>query len=280
MAAPTIECRKLSFRYPGQAHAIKEVNFSVARGEIVAILGENGAGKTTLLKHFNGILTPSGGKVLIQGREITKKNMKDVRRKVGFIFQNPDDQLFSATVAQDVAFGPANLGLGKEEILERVEAALAVVGMEGFGKRSPHTLSTGEKRRVCFAGVLAMKPEILVLDEPTANLDPKGAAEILELVKSLNTKRGLSVVLSTHNVNIVPHIAKRACVLSGGHVVLDGSTREVFGRGDILKKANLELPDVAKLAHMLKKDGHNLTGLPLTAEEARLAIGKLLDGKR
>jgi cobalt/nickel transport system ATP-binding protein len=271
--------KDLFFKYPSsfqQDYSLKSINFQADSGKIIAILGENGAGKTTLMKHFNGILEPTFGKVVVDGEEITKENIKTIRRKVGFIFQNPDDQLFSPTVKQDVAFGPMNLGLSKKSVLTRVESALRMVAMEKHGDKPPHALSTGEKKRVCFAGVLAMRPKILVLDEPTANLDPKGARDIISIINNLNKKSGITVIFATHNVNMVPGFAHEVYVMHKGSILKKGSPKKIFSDENLLAKANLEQPDISKLMNLLKNDGYKI-GFPLSIDEAYTELKKILD---
>ena len=240
------------------------------------MIGPNGSGKTTLLKHINGLLFPTKGKVFFDGGTVNKKTSYWVRERVGFVFQNPDDQLFSPTVAQDVAFGPLNMGLEEEVVEQRVEGALKAVGMDDYMDVHPSRLSGGEKRRVCLAGVLAMRPEVLVLDEPTSDLDPKGTREIISLINSLREERGITVVVSTHNVNLIPHLAERVAVIHKGTVLFDGGLREAFGDMDLLAKASLEPPEVTRL--VLEVEQHPkeiLPFLPLTVEEARQYILKL-----
>jgi cobalt/nickel transport system ATP-binding protein len=274
-----VEVKNLSFRYPSapeNVNTLQSINFKAKRGRIIALLGENGAGKTTLMKHFNGILEPTTGNVLINGSEITKKNLRLVRQKVGLVFQNPDDQLFSPTVNQDVAFGPMNMGLCKSEVLDRVERALKMVGMEKHGEKPPHELSTGEKKRVCFAGVLAMNTEILILDEPTANLDPKGIRDILGIVKRLNSEKNITVILVTHNVNIVPGLAHEIYVMHHGMVLAHGLPRQIFSDEKLLKRANLDAPDISKLMMLLKREGYDID-FPLTVKEAYSELKKIMD---
>ncbi|UCH88736.1 MAG: energy-coupling factor transporter ATPase [Thermoplasmata archaeon] len=274
-----IEVNNLSFKYPSttaNVYSLQSIDFQAEKGKIIAILGENGAGKTTLMKHFNGILEPTTGNVLIDGVEITRKNLKTVRRKVGMVFQNPDDQLFSPTVAQDVAFGPMNLGLPPDEVKKRVASALNSVGMAEHGEKPPHELSTGEKKRVCFAGVLAMKPEILVLDEPTANLDPKGASDIIAIISRLNQTKNITVVIATHNVNIVPELADEIYVMHKGKILKKGTPREIFQSEKLLKRANLDIPEISKLMLLLKREGYKID-FPLSIDEALKELKNLLD---
>jgi len=274
-----IEVKNLSFKYPSErrkTYSLHAIEFYAPSGKIIGLLGENGAGKTTLMKHFNGILEPSAGSVRINGEAITKKNIKNIRRKVGFVFQNPDDQLFSPTVRQDVAFGPMNLGLSKAAVEKRVLYSLRQVGMESLADKPPHELSTGEKKRVCFAGVLAMNPEILILDEPTANLDPRGVRDILGIIKRLNEKQNITVVLATHNVNIVPELAHEVYVMHRGHVIARGTPSDIFQNEELLKKANLDIPEISKLTVRLKKEGYDID-FALSISDALNGLKKLLD---
>jgi len=272
-----IETRKLSHTYPDGTRALKDVDFRAERAEIVAVLGANGAGKTTLFKHFNGLLKPTSGKVLITGEEITKENLLQVRKTVGMVFQNPDDQLFAPTVFEDVAFGPRNLGLSGDVVEHRVEEALKLVGMEGFEDKAPHNLSYGQKKRIAIAGVLAMEPLVLVLDEPTSGLDPEGVYEVVELLKNLR-KKGFSLIFATHDVDIVPEVSNRVYLLHHGKVVGEGTAEKIFTEvihSSEARGAHLRLPYVAQLLKELKEMGFDLE-VKLTVEEAKKELSKLL----
>ena len=273
-----IETKKLCYAYKTGEKVLNNIDISVKKGETVGFLGENGAGKSTLLKHFNGILKQTKGEILVEGENITKKNLKEIRKKVGFVFQNPDDQVFSPTVLEDVAFGPMNLGLSKEEVLHKSHDALKAVGVEHLINKSPHQLSVGEKRRVGIAGVLAMHPDILILDEPTANLDPNSINEILEIIKKLNSEYGITIIISTHNVNIVPRICSKVYVMNKGEIILEGSPEEVFKNQEVLKRADLDVPDISKLMLLLENDGHN-TNFSLTVESAYEEIKRIIRDK-
>ena len=192
-----IEVINLTYTYPDGTKAIENINLTIKKGENLAFLGPNGAGKSTLLHHFNGLMMPTSGKVYVLGKEVTKKNLEEIRQKVGLVFQDPDDQLFARTVSQDVAFGPTNLGLSKSEIDERVKWAIEVTELKGLENKAPQNLSTGQKKRAAIAGVLAMKPEVIVLDEPMANLDPRTASKILKLLLQLNQEFGLTLIIAT-----------------------------------------------------------------------------------
>jgi cobalt/nickel transport system ATP-binding protein len=250
-----IETKEITYEYPDGTKALEKVNFEADEGKIVALLGPNGAGKSTLFLHFNGILRPSSGNVVIDGETVNydKKDLLRIRQKVGIVFQNPDDQLFAPTVLEDVAFGPMNMGLPKEEVESRVKEALFRVGMEGFEKKPPHHLSGGQKKRVAIAGILAMKPKIMVLDEPTSGLDPKGASQILRLLYQLNTE-GMTIVISTHDVDLVPLYASRVYIISQGKIIKEGTAPEVFDDVKTIRGANLRLPRIAHLMEILEKE--------------------------
>ncbi len=271
-----IETQRLCYRYPEGTTALSGVDFIVQRGEAVAVLGANGAGKTTLLKHLNGLLTPTSGRVLVAGEEITKENLLWVRRLVGLVFQNPDEQLFAPSVAEDVAFGPRNLGLSEDVVQHRVEEALRLVGMQGYEERAPHHLSYGEKKRVAIAGVLAMEPQVLVLDEPTSGLDPAGAEELVALLRRLR-RLGMSLVIATHDVDIVPELVDRVYLLHRGRVVAVGTAEEVFTQvlAASPAKYNLRLPYVTQLLARLREMGFEVE-LKLTVEEAATEVARHL----
>ena len=250
-----LETKDLYFRYPDGTEVLKGINFKVKKGEMISLLGPNGAGKSTLFLHFNGILKPIRGEVLIKGKPIKydKKSLIEVRKTVGLVFQNPDDQIFAPTVKEDVAFGPLNLGLPKDEVERRVKEALKAVGMEGFGNKPPHHLSGGQKKRVAIAGILAMQPEVIVLDEPTSGLDPVGASKIMKLLYDLN-KKGMTIIISTHDVDLVPVYADKVYVMYGGKILKEGTPKEVFSDVETIRKANLRLPRVAHLIEILNKE--------------------------
>ncbi|WP_283138744.1 energy-coupling factor ABC transporter ATP-binding protein [Rhizohabitans arisaemae] len=228
----------LAYAYPDGTQALFGVDLSLERGERVALLGPNGAGKTTLVLHLNGILTPGAGQVHVGGLEVGPARLREIRRRVGLVFQDPDDQLFMPTVREDVAFGPANLGLRGSELERRVKVALAKVGMAHAADRPPHHLSFGQRRRVAVATVLAMEPEILVLDEPSSNLDPASRRELSEILKNLD----VTVLMVTHDLPYALEICERSLILSGGVVVADGPTPEILADGELLTRHRLELP--------------------------------------
>lgn len=250
-----IETRDLCYVYPGNVTALDHVNFIAPRNARIAVIGSNGAGKSTLFKHLNGIFQPSSGSVLIRGEPITKENRKEIRKFIGLVFQNPDDQIFSPTVEQDIAFGPTNLGLDEETISHRVHEALRVVGIEYLADRVPHHLSGGEKKRVAIAGVIAMEPEVLVLDEPTAGLDPKGVADLNGFINSLSSKYGMTVIFSTHDVALVPEVADFIYVMDKGRIIASGTVEEIFLQPDMLKSVRLDVPVLPRLLRSLQENG-------------------------
>ncbi len=250
-----IETRDLSYTYPGNVTALHEVNFVASRKARIAVIGSNGAGKSTLFKCFNGIFRPTSGSVLIRGEQITKANLREVRKFVGIVFQNADDQIFSPTVEQDVAFGPTNLGLDDETIHHRVHEALKLVGIEDLAHRVPHHLSGGEKKRVAIAGIIAMEPEVLVLDEPTAGLDPQGVHDLIGFVNSLSARYGMTVIFSTHDVALVPEIADYVYVMSRGRFVAQGTVKEIFAQQELLRSVRLEVPVLPRLIRSVQEKG-------------------------
>ncbi|HLU57468.1 MAG TPA: ABC transporter ATP-binding protein [Pseudonocardia sp.] len=235
---PSLEVRGLAFAYPDGHQALYGIDLTVRRGERVALLGPNGAGKTTLVLHLNGILTPGRGSVVVGGLPVEKQHLREIRRRVGIVFQDPDDQLFLPTVGEDVAFGPANFGVSGAELEARVEAALAAVGMSEHRDRSPLHLSGGQRRRVALATVLACEPEILVLDEPSTNLDPVARRELAEVLLGLDT----TMLMVTHDLPYALQLCPRSVVLDDGVVVADGPTRELLRDTELLRRHRLELP--------------------------------------
>jgi cobalt/nickel transport system ATP-binding protein len=234
----TLEVRHLSFAYPDGHRALQDVTMTIEEGEQVALLGPNGAGKTTLVLQLNGVLRPQTGSVAVGGLPVIPENLKEIRRRVGIVFQDPDDQLFMPTVREDVGFGPANLGLAEGEIEARVERALRAVGMHELADRPPHHLSFGQRRRVSVATVLAMEPEILVLDEPSSNLDPAARRELAEIIRSL----GLTLLMVTHDLPYALELCPRSLVMNEGRIVADGRTRELLGQVELMRANRLELP--------------------------------------
>jgi len=250
-----IETRELCYVYPGNVTALDHINFIAPRNARIAVIGSNGAGKSTLFKHFNGIFKPTSGSILVRGEPITRQNSREIRKFVGIVFQNPDDQIFSPTVEQDIAFGPTNLGLDAETIHHRVHEALRVVGIEHLAGRVPHHLSGGEKKRVAIAGVIAMEPEVLVLDEPNAGLDPRGVTDLNRFINSLSAKYGMTVIFSTHDVALVPEIADFIYVMDKGRIVASGTVAEIFVQPEMLKSVRLDVPVLPKLLNTLRENG-------------------------
>ncbi len=273
-----IETINLTYTYPDGTKAIDNINLCIEKGENIAILGPNGAGKSTLLHHLNGLLMPTSGQVNVLGKEVTKKNLEEIRQKVGLVFQDPDDQLFARTVSQDIAFGPSNLHLPASEIEERVKWAIDVCELKGLENKAPQHLSTGQKRRAALAGVLAMKPEVIILDEPMANLDPRTASKVLNLLMQLNKDFGLTLIIATHDVDLVPLFATKICILNKGQIVLQGSPEEVFGQADVLRSMDLRLPRITHLFEILSKHDRFSSDkqFPLTIGEARKEILELM----
>ena len=276
-----IETKELEFDYVTRDEeakvtevdrAIDGVSLQIEAGSFVAILGHNGSGKSTLAKTLNGILLPSGGTVLISGMDTADDaNLLNIRREVGMVFQNPDNQIIANLVEDDVGFGPENLGVPTEEIWQRVDAALKAVGMTAFRLKSPNHLSGGQKQRVAIAGVMAMHPKCIVLDEPTAMLDPNGRKEVIRTVTELNRSEGVTVVLITHYLEEVIG-ADRLVVMDDGKVIMDGTPREVFARVEELKRLRLDVPQATELAYELKQRGVSLPDSVLTMEELAEAI--------
>jgi len=236
--AAAVHVQGLVYSYPDGSPALRGVDLDITAGERVAVLGPNGAGKTTLILHLNGILLPQAGEVAIGGMPVTKANFKEIRRRVGVVFQDPDDQLFMPTVRDDVAFGPANLGLPGEAVDARVQAALDAVGMDGSGGRPPHHLSFGQRRRVALATVLAMDPQILVLDEPTSNLDPAARRDLADILVTLP----VTAVIVTHDLPYALELCPRSVIINDGVIVADGPTRDVLGDAELMAANRLELP--------------------------------------
>ncbi|SMC28877.1 cobalt/nickel transport system ATP-binding protein [Clostridium acidisoli DSM 12555] len=265
-----ISIKDVSYIYNDGKKALQDVNISVGKGEKIAIMGPNGAGKSTLFGLLNGILKPSSGIIKIDKLETVKKNLPKIRRDVGVVFQDSDDQLFNSSVRQEIAYGLLNIGVFGEELNKTIKWALEVVGMEGYEDKSPHNLSGGEKKRIALASVLAMKPKVLVLDEPTASLDPRGVSKLIKLLDYINKKFNITLIFSTHDVDIVPLLADRVYLIDKGKIVLNGSTEEVFDNKEIIRKMDLRLPRVAHLVEILEKDGEvQVDKLPLTIGQAR-----------
>ena len=267
----------LHYTYEDGTPALNGIDLEIGQGDFVAVLGSNGSGKSTLIRHLNGLYKPSLGRVLFQGKPLGDVEEAEIFSKIGIVFQDPDDQLFASTVEEDVAFGPTNMGLPPEEIKERVHQALHMVNMQDFARKSVHALSHGQKKRICIAGILAMQPEIIVLDEPTAGLDPMGVHLLMHLLEDLNREKGITMIMATHVVDLVPLFMSRIAILSKGEVLRYGAPDEVFGDSEMLQKAKLHLPLIAELMHILKtRDNVKLHHVPLTVGEARREILRLL----
>jgi cobalt transport protein ATP-binding subunit len=266
-----IDVKQISFTYPeAQGPALADVSLTVGEGDVLFLLGVNGSGKTSLLQHLNGLLQPERGSVTLDGVPLTRYRDKELFSRVGLVFQDPNDQLFSPTVGEDVIFGPYNLGLSEAEARERMREALALAGLAGFESRQVRSLSYGQKKRAALAGILAMQPEVLLLDEPTAGIDPVGAVRIMELVRELNVSRKLSVVVTTHDVDLAAVFARHVCLLAGGRMVAAGRPEEILGNAGAMRSAGLRLPRLAHLAEILcKQDGAQAAYLPLTIGQAR-----------
>lgn len=269
------------YRYPDGTIALSAIDLQVRSGEFIGLLGPNGSGKTTLLKLLDGLLYMTRGEVLLDGQNLRKLAPRDIYRKVGLVFQNPDDQLFAATVFEDVAFGPQNLGFSSSEVAERVACALKNVDMEGQAKKQIHKLSFGQKKRICIAGLLAMGHEILLLDEPTAGLDPLGESRMMELLYRLNREKGVTIVMATHSVDFVPLFLDRVLVMSRGEIVRQGTPEEVFTSPLEMAEVELRLPQVAELLYLLKHEDRLPFGkLPLTIGEARRELLRLRNAEQ
>lgn len=272
-----LETKDLNFAYPDGASVLREINLSVEKGEFLGILGANGCGKTTLLKLLNKLLKPGSGRIYLEEKEIVSIDKNLLFRKICTMFQNPDNQLFSPTVGEDIAFGPANMGFSEDKVRERINYALDAVGMPEFFDRPIHNLSFGEKKRVCLAGVLAMGPEVMLLDEPTSCLDPMGVNSIMQLLRRLNKENGITMVMTTHSVDLVPLFIDRVVILNKGKIILDGKPEEVFSRVELIRDAKLRLPRIGHLFEILRKnDGLDFNNLPLTIGEAREELKNIL----
>jgi cobalt/nickel transport system ATP-binding protein len=277
---PRLSLRIDSFTYPDRTVALADISLDVHKGEFVGILGSNGSGKTTLLKIMDGLLKEFSGKAFLDGQELNKLSPKEIYRKMGLVFQNPDDQLFASTVFEDVAFGPINMGFPEKEITERTIQALKEVEMEGYEKKSIHHLSFGQKKRVCIAGLLAMGHEILLMDEPTAGLDPMGETRMMHLLTRLNKENGVTMVMATHSVDLVPVFLDRLYILSKGKMVRGGTPEEVFNAPEEMHQVKLRLPQIAELIYRLKhEDRLPFDKIPLTVGKARRDLIRLYEGK-
>ena len=267
-------------RTPFEKKALDDVNLCIEDGEFVALIGHTGSGKSTLIQHLNGLLEPSSGKIIIDDVDITEKGVKlsDIRKKVGLVFQYPEYQLFEETIEKDIAFGPTNLGLNKDEILSRVKRAMEMVGLdyEKYKDISPFELSGGQKRRVAIAGVIAMEPKVLILDEPTAGLDPKGREDILDQIKILHDEYKMTIILVSHSMEDVGKLAKKIIVMNHGKVALQGEPKDVFKEIDTLEEIGLGVPQVTYLMRELKIRGFNVSDEVFTIEQAKKELLKII----
>lgn len=272
-----ISAEHLAYTYPGVDSApgvcvFEDLNLQIEEGSFVAILGGNGSGKSTLAKHFNSILLPTGGKAYVFGMDTSnEEKLIAIRKTVGMVFQNPDNQIVANVVDEDVAFGPENLGIASPEIYRRVELALKQVGMYSYRNHAPHLLSGGQKQRVAIAGIIAMEPKCIVLDEPTAMLDPEGRREVMETITKLNEKKQITVVLITHHMEEAAQ-AQRVIVINKGKIEVDGTPREVFSKVDFLHELGLAAPETVELCYLLNKNGQNLPLDLLTVEDCAQEI--------
>ena len=277
-----VKARNLTYEYirrdeegnvEGITTAVDNVSLDVKQGDFVAILGHNGSGKSTFAKHINAILNPTEGTVFVDGKDTREEaNVWDIRQSAGMVFQNPDNQIIGQVVEEDVGFGPENIGIPTKEIWERVEESLRAVGMYKFRKYSPNKLSGGQKQRVSIAGVLAMHPKCIILDEPTAMLDPTGRKDVIRAVRGLNQVEGVTVILITHYMEEIIH-ADKVFVMDKGKIAMEGTPREIFSQVERLKELRLDVPQVTLLAHELRKNGMKLPAGILTTEELIDALG-------
>jgi energy-coupling factor transport system ATP-binding protein len=280
----SIKVEKLSHIYmpgtPFEKKAIDEVSVEINEGEFVALIGHTGSGKSTLIQHLNGLLKPKSGKIYIDGVDITGEKVKlsNIRKKVGLVFQYPEYQLFEETVEKDIRFGPGNLGLSEEEISKRVKRAMNIVGLEyeEYKDKSPFELSGGQKRRVAIAGVVAMEPRVLILDEPTAGLDPKGRDEILGKIKGLHKEYNMTIILVSHSMEDVAKVAGRILVMHKGKCILDGTPEDIFKEVELLEEVGLAAPQVTYLVKKLREKGFNISDKIFTIEQAKKELLKLL----
>ena len=281
--AVMIETKELTYTYPapeGETNppALRGVSVTIERGSFTVVLGHNGSGKSTFAKHLNAVLLPCGGAVYVEGMDTRDERMLlEIRRRTGMVFQNPDNQIVANVVEEDVAFGPENLGVPTAEIRRRVDDALAAVGMEQFARHAPHLLSGGQKQRIAIAGILAMEPECIVLDEATAMLDPAGRREVIDTVRRLNRERGITVVLITHHM-AEAESADRVIVMNDGQVAMDGAPHDVFAQVDRLHELGLAAPDTVELLHLLREAGMDVPLTGLTVDECADTICRAFGG--
>lgn len=280
----SIKIENLTYVYmpktPFEKKALDNVSLEIEDGEFLAVIGHTGSGKSTLIQHLNGLLKPASGKIYVDGTDITDKDTKlvDIRKKVGLVFQYPEYQLFEETIAKDIAYGPTNLGLNEDEILRRVKKSMEMVGLDydEYKDISPFELSGGQKRRVAIAGVIAMEPTVLILDEPTAGLDPAGRDDILEQIKFLHEKYNMTIILVSHSMEDVGKLAEKIIVMNDGHIELQGKPKEVFREIDTLERIGLAVPQVTYLMRELKRKGFNVSEDIFTVEKAKSELLNIL----
>ena len=280
----SIKIENLTYVYmpktPFEKKALDNVNLEIEDGEFLAVIGHTGSGKSTLIQHLNGLLKPASGKIYVDRTDITDKDTKlvDIRKKVGLVFQYPEYQLFEETIAKDIAYGPTNLGLNEDEILRRVKKSMEMVGLDydEYKDISPFELSGGQKRRVAIAGVIAMEPNVLILDEPTAGLDPAGRDDILEQIKFLHEKYNMTIILVSHSMEDVGKLAEKIIVMNDGHIELQGKPKEVFREIDTLERIGLAVPQVTYLMRELKRKGFNVSEDIFTVEKAKSELLNIL----
>ncbi|MDI6799872.1 MAG: ATP-binding cassette domain-containing protein [Actinomycetota bacterium] len=274
---PIINCSRLNYFYDNGLHALLDIDFSAKGGEFIALLAANGSGKTTLLKVIAGLLEPKSGSVFLGGRDMASMKRSEIYSRVGLVMQNPKDQLFCTTVKEDVSFGPRNQGLSEKEAQVRVNEALSAVGGLHLKERAIHHLSFGEQKRISLAGVLAMEPDILLLDEVTAGLDPSGEAEMIALLKGLNRNYGTTIIFATHSIDPLPLFSDRVFILKNGKILSSDSCKEAFSEPRVLMQAGLRLPYISILFHQLKTlDGLAIDGLPMTVKAARESLLEMI----
>ena len=280
MSQEMIKCENLVFKYTShedgiEKYAINGVDLTVNKGEFLVVLGHNGSGKSTLAKHMNALLIPSDGYVYVDGLNTKDRdNVWEVRSKAGMVFQNPDNQMVATIVEEDVAFGPENLGVDPKEIRKRVDESLEKVGMSEYKRHAPHLLSGGQKQRVAIAGILAMQPECIIFDEPTAMLDPSGRKEVLKNIKEINKEYGITIVLITHYMDEAAQ-ADRIVVMDEGKLILEGNPKDVFSQVELMKKIGLDVPQVTELSYELRKEGIDLDSKIINVDEMVDALCQL-----
>lgn len=281
-----IDIKNLVYTYnpgtPFEKKALDGINLEINEGEFIGLIGHTGSGKSTLVQHLNGLMKPTSGSIIVDGVDIVEKkaNLRETRQKVGLVFQYPEHQLFEETVFKDIAFGPKNLGLKDEEITNRVKSAMETVGLDydDLKDRSPFELSGGQKRRVAIAGVIAMKPKVLILDEPTAGLDPSGRDEILDEIKGLYGNEGITIILVSHSMEDVARLVNRILVMHKGKIAMDDTTREIFKRASELEEIGLGIPQITSFMRSFKAKGHDISDDILTVEEAKEELMKYIRG--